>query len=96
MRLHLASLGAANWLSLAASPVFALMALLTAVLGDTHSALCSQSQQVSPISGMAPMYLLMAAFHLAPWFRLTGRLINPCPALPSYSTGLPSMLPGGE
>jgi hypothetical protein len=25
------------------------------------------------LTGMAPMYLLMAAFHLAPWLRLVGR-----------------------
>jgi hypothetical protein len=24
----------------------------------------------SPLAGMVPMYLLMSAFHLAPWLRL--------------------------
>ena len=48
------------------------MALVTMLLGDSHSAaLCTQAGQPSLLSGMAPMYLLMAAFHLTPWFRLT-------------------------
>jgi hypothetical protein len=65
-------LRAGNWLALAAAPTFALMALLTTVFGGGHTALtCSQAQQASALSGMAPMYLLMAAFHLPPWFRLT-------------------------
>jgi len=42
----------ANWLSLAAAPTFAIMAL------------------GSPLSGMAAMYALMSAFHLAPWLKL--------------------------
>jgi hypothetical protein len=27
-------------------------------------------QGTSPLSGMVPMYLLMSAFHLAPWLKL--------------------------
>jgi hypothetical protein len=62
----------ADWLGLVAAPTFAIMGLLTAVLGDHHNALlCSQSAPPSPLTGMLPMYLLMAAFHLGPWFRLT-------------------------
>lgn len=52
-----------DWLSLAATPAFAIMALLTAGLGgppDMHA---------SPLGGMAPMYLLMSAFHSAPWLK---------------------------
>ena len=56
-----APIGAAGWLSLAAAPTFAIMALMTAVLGGGASeALCSSA---SPLSGMIPMYLLMSAFH---------------------------------
>ena len=72
MKRKLVSLGAADWLSLAAAPAFALMALLTFLAGDGHAAsLCSESGMTSALAGMVPMYLLMAAFHLAPWFRLT-------------------------
>ena len=61
---------AANGLALAASPTFALMALLTGALGgDPAGALCSTAH-VGPLSGMAAMYLLMSAFHAAPWLKL--------------------------
>lgn len=61
--------GAANWLSLAAAPTFAGMALLTALSGSPEM-LCASA---SPLSGMAAMYGLMSAFHLSPWLRLFGR-----------------------
>jgi hypothetical protein len=65
------ALGAARWLSLAAAPTFALMALLTALLGaGPGSILCSAMPDASPLTGMIPMYLLMSAFHLAPWLKL--------------------------
>ena len=66
-----AALGAADWLCLAAAPTFAIMALLTGVLGGGQMAmLCSAAQDASPLSGMVPMYLLMSAFHSAPWLKL--------------------------
>jgi hypothetical protein len=65
-----AALGAADWLGLAAAPTFALMALLTYVLGGDADMMCSAAQSVSPLSGMVPMYLLMSAFHSAPWLKL--------------------------
>jgi len=61
--------GADCLLSLAAAPVFAMMALLTGVLGGGLDALCSVAG-ASPLSGMVPMYLLMSALHLAPWLKL--------------------------
>jgi hypothetical protein len=65
---------AAGLLSLAATPTFAIMALLTAVHGDSMSdMLCSAARDGSPLTGMVPMYLLMSAFHLAPWLRLLSR-----------------------
>ena len=66
--------GAADWLCLAAAPTFAIMALLTGGLGGGQMAMiCSSAPDASPLSGMAAMYLLMSAFHLAPWLRLCGR-----------------------
>jgi hypothetical protein len=62
---------AAEWLGLAAAPTFAVMALATAVASDgTMGALCGPGGW--PLDGMAPMYLLMSAFHVSPWLRLMG------------------------
>ena len=70
IRRNAATLGPADWLSLAAAPTFAIMALLTAVLGGgPMDALCSAARD-APLSGMVPMYLLMSAFHLSPWLKL--------------------------
>jgi hypothetical protein len=66
---NVVALGAADWLCLAATPTFAIMALLTGVLGGGPM-LCSAAQDASPLSGMVPMYLLMSAFHSAPWLKL--------------------------
>jgi hypothetical protein len=61
----------ADWLCLAATPIFAIMALLTAVHGGGQMAvMCSAMPDASPLDGMAPMYLLMSAFHAAPWLKL--------------------------
>ncbi len=66
-----AALRAADWLCLAAAPTFAIMALLTGVLGggapDMH---CAAMGGASPLNGMVAMYLLMSAFHSAPWLKL--------------------------
>jgi hypothetical protein len=68
------AIGAADWLGLAAAPTFATMALLTGIIsGGSPDMLCSAMQDASPLSGMAVMYLLMSAFHLAPWLRLISR-----------------------
>ena len=67
---HAAGLGAATWLSLAAAPTFAIMALLTVVGGGPSDRLCAAALDASPLNGMALMYLLMSAFHSAPWLKL--------------------------
>lgn len=65
-----AATGAADFLYLAAAPTFAIMALLTGVLGGgSPDGLCS-IVSASPLSGMVPMYLLMSAFHSAPWLKI--------------------------
>ncbi|UCI06101.1 hypothetical protein [Mesorhizobium sp. B1-1-8] len=68
----LSSFGLADWLCLAAAPTFAIMALLTAAYGG-QDMMCMSGHEASMLSGMVPMYLLMAAFHLAPWLRLATR-----------------------
>src|SRR5260370_14460409 len=65
------ALGAADWLCLAAAPTFAVMALLTGVQSSGQpDTFCSAMHDASPLGGMVPMYVLMAAFHLAPWLKL--------------------------
>jgi hypothetical protein len=62
--------GAAGWLSLAAAPTFAIMALLTAVIGSGAPEYLCSAAHASFVGGMVPMYLLMSAFHAAPWLKL--------------------------
>jgi hypothetical protein len=61
---------AADWLCLAATPTFAIMALLTALGGGQPDILCMAMQRASPFNGMILMYLLMSAFHSASWLKL--------------------------
>jgi len=68
------TLGIADWLCLAAAPTFAVMALVSCLQGGDAAMLCMGG---SPLTGMAAMYLLMSAFHLAPWLRvISGRQIR--------------------
>jgi hypothetical protein len=60
--------GAAGWLSLAAAPVFALMALWTGLFGQAD-VLCLSMHDAS-LNGMVLMYTLMSIFHTAPWMKL--------------------------
>ena len=61
--------GAAGWLAYAASPTFAVMALM-ASNGADSVVICSTGSSVLPIDGMTAMYLLMCLFHLTPWLKL--------------------------
>jgi hypothetical protein len=67
---------AASWLGLAAAPTFAVMALWTIVFSSPPDMLCMAMQGSSPISGMTVMYLLMSAFHAAPWLKLVASRRN--------------------
>jgi hypothetical protein len=72
-RSHAAALGPAGWLGLAAAPTFAVMALVSCATGADAGTMCSAAHGASPLSGMALMYMLMSAFHLAPWLKLIFR-----------------------
>jgi len=61
---------AADWLCLAAAPSFAIMALLSGMSSAGLHGICGMMQSSSPLSGMTGMYLLMSAFHSAPWLNL--------------------------
>ncbi|CAN5154339.1 hypothetical protein BH10PSE6_BH10PSE6_01560 [soil metagenome] len=90
-----AALGAADWLSLAAAPAFAIMALLTAAHGGPADILCSAAHEGSPLSGMTLMYALMSAFHSAPWLKLISRQTKrPQGARPTRNKPAPSFRTG--
>jgi hypothetical protein len=65
------ALRAADWLCLAAAPTFAIMAVVAGFSGGgSPDWLCAATRDASPLSGMVPMYVLMSAFHSAPWLKL--------------------------
>jgi hypothetical protein len=65
-----AALGVADGLALVAAPAFAIMALISAAPANSPAAMLCGGGQAWPLSGMAVMYLLMSAFHAAPWLRI--------------------------
>jgi len=67
---HAGARGIADWLCLAAAPTFAVMALLTGVSGGGAPDVLCSAGGASPLGGMVPMYVLMSAFHSAPWLSL--------------------------
>lgn len=67
----------ARWLGLAATPTFAMMALLTAVLGAGPADMLCAAAHDSLLGGMVPMYLLMSAFHSAAWLRVIAERLQP-------------------
>jgi hypothetical protein len=70
----LAALGVAGWLSLAAAPTFAIMALISGVSAiGQPDVICSAMHDMSPLTGMVSMYALMSIFHLTPWLKLAWR-----------------------
>jgi len=62
---------ASRWLALAASPTFAVMALLNLAYGS--DALICSAMGIGATGGMTGMYALMSLFHASPWFALRGR-----------------------
>ena len=63
----------ADSLHLAAAPAFAGMALLAGLDGGGSAAALCTTHGGSPVSGMALMYALMSAVHLAPWLQWASR-----------------------
>jgi hypothetical protein len=66
-----AAFDVADWVTLSATPVFGIMALLTAVAAGSP-----MDMHASPLTGMVTMYLLMSFVHSAHWLKLfsgTGR-----------------------
>jgi hypothetical protein len=53
------ALDGADWLALAAAPTLAIIAVLL-----------WSGRLPSPLGGMVSMYLVMSAFHLAPWLKV--------------------------
>jgi hypothetical protein len=97
-------------LALAAAPTFAIMALLTGIQdGGMPVIVCSAAHDASLLTGMVPMYLLMSAFHSAPWLRLianwrrgaydqpcrNGRSLAPAQRLPAQIRGVAPPNRGG-
>ncbi len=64
---------AADAIGLAATPTFAVLALLSASGGGMPDMLCS-GMQGSPLGGMTAMYALMSGFHAAAWLRMIARV----------------------
>ncbi len=89
-----AALGAADRLCLAAAPTFAIMALLTAVLAGGSADMLCPAAHASALGGMVPMYLLMSAFHSAPWLKLISnrRRGAPTRSMPSKHSWLNNAL----
>ena len=62
---------ASDLICLAATPVFAVMALAMGFGGNMP-----EMEMASPLNGMAAMYGLMSVFHSAPWLKLIARRRN--------------------
>lgn len=61
---------AADALTLAATPTFAVMAVLSGLPEGGHGEMPGMAGHASPLTGMVTMYVLMSVFHAAPWLRL--------------------------
>jgi hypothetical protein len=69
-----AAAAVARGLRLAATPVFAVLALLSGASGgELPAALCLTSAGSAPLTGMTTMYALMGVFHAGPWLELIAR-----------------------
>lgn len=62
----------ARWLSYAAAPAFAVMAVVTGVPTGAMPVTCLGGPETF-LGGMAWMYVMMSVVHLPPWLRLLSR-----------------------
>jgi hypothetical protein len=65
----------AHWLSLAAAPCLALLAL-QCMASDEAGMLCGPGRDAVQFGGMATMYLAMCAFHVPAWLRSPGTSLH--------------------
>jgi hypothetical protein len=61
---------ARDLLCLAATPTFAIMALLSAIFSDGPVDMLCAADHASMLTGMVPMYVLMSVFHASAWLKL--------------------------
>ncbi len=66
---HGAASRVAGLFALAATPVFAAMAVWTGWFASQPGMLCLGLQGPSPMRGMTVMYALMSVFHVPPWLK---------------------------
>ena len=77
---------AGAWLGFAASPIFALMAAISAAAAPAMSTCSSMSGGFS-VDSMALMYALMSLFHVSPWLRLASRWLRHLTLSPTQAEG---------
>lgn len=58
-----------SWLCLAATPIFAVMAVLTTVF-EGPNMFDMGHDRIATFGGMTVMYILMSVFHATPWLNL--------------------------
>jgi hypothetical protein len=83
-------------LHLAATPVFAAMALATTIASSAPMDMLCSSSHGFALDGMTVMYGLMSAFHAGPWLRmLAARKIGRAASRAAMpDRGMPGALPG--
>jgi hypothetical protein len=90
---RLAASRPAEWLSFAATPTFALMAVLAGAPPDGGHQMSCSAAAMTPLGGMPAMYVLMSVFHVSPWLKVISRWL---PAAQGSPPGVASCDGGGS